>query len=54
MTIKQLIANLNSLLEQGVAPDTFVVVCDHDFDPDLDVMCAFYREDRDRVCLTIM
>ena len=54
MTIQQLIDDLNSLIAQGVAPDTLVVVCDTDFDPDPDVLCDFYCEERDRVCLTIM
>ena len=54
MTIQQLIDDLNSLIAQGVAPDTLVVVCDTDFDPDPDVLCDFYCEELDRVCLTIM
>ena len=54
MTIQQLIDGLNSLIAQGVAPDTLVVVCDTDFDPDPDVLCDFYCEERNRVCLTIM
>ena len=54
MTIQQLIDDLNSMIAQGVAPDTLVIVCDTDFDPDPDVLCDFYCEERDRVCLTIM
>ena len=54
MTVKQLIDDLNSLIAQGVAPDTLIVVCDADFDPDPDVLGDFYCEERDRVCLTIM
>ena len=54
MTIRELQAELAQYVAQGIDPDTLVIVCDTDFDPDPDVACTFYCEERDRVCLTIM
>ena len=54
MTIKELMSELVTLMDMGIDPDTLVVVCDPDFDPDPDVFCSFYCEERDRVCLTII
>lgn len=53
MTIRELQAELAEYVSKGIDPDTLVIVCDIDFDPDPDVLCSFYCEERDRVCLTI-
>lgn len=53
MTLYELYIELSNYLQMGIDPDTPVIVCDPEFDPDPDVRCSFYCEERERVCLTI-
>ena len=53
MTIKEMIDQLNSLVSQGIDPDTYVVVRSEEFDPDPDVDCIYYDVEAERLCIGI-
>ena len=54
MTLNELYIELSNYMQMDIDPNTPVIVCDTDFDPDPDVLCSFYCEERECVCLTIM